>query len=252
VAVVIDVLRATSTATQALAGGYERVRCAETIERARALCAPGRLLAGEQRCLRPTGFDLGNSPRSVRRREASELVLGTTNGTPAIITAAYRVPTVMLGCLLNLRALTAAVSRRPHDSVQLVCAGSGGRIALEDVYVAGRMCAALRLPGTDSARIAEAVARSYPTPFQALNATAHAQALRDAGLATDIAYCSRESVLDVIPVVQAAGDGVAVVARDELAGAREQLDDAVAARTTVGRIDEADALRQSPVAAASP
>ena len=45
-AVVIDVLRATSTATQALAVGYERVLCADTIERARALRATDRLLRG--------------------------------------------------------------------------------------------------------------------------------------------------------------------------------------------------------------
>ena len=249
VAVVIDALRATSTATQALAMGYERVLCADTIERARALHAPDRLLAGERRCLRPTGFDSGNSPRSIRRLGASELVLATTNGTPAIIAAAHRAPTVMLGCVLNLRALIAAAGRRPHDSVQLVCAGTGGRIALEDVYVAGRLCAALRRAGTDSARIAEAVARSYRTPFHALSASAHAQVLRDAGLAADIAYCSLESVLDVIPLVRAAGDGVAIVAQSERTGAADQADDAVDGRATVGRMDEAD-VGQSPVAAA--
>jgi hypothetical protein len=95
------------------------------------------------------------------------------------------------------------------------------------------------------------VARSYRTPFHALSASAHAQLLRDAGLAADIAYCSLESVLDVIPVVRAAGDGVAIVARAERAGVPDQADDAFDGRATAGRMDEAEVLRQSPVAAAS-
>ena len=44
VAVVVDVLRATSTATQALAAGYRSVICVESIERARALLSPSSWL----------------------------------------------------------------------------------------------------------------------------------------------------------------------------------------------------------------
>jgi phosphosulfolactate phosphohydrolase-like enzyme len=75
IAVVIDVLRATSTATQALAAGYRRVLCAESIARAAGLRAPGRVLAGERRCLRPPGFDQGNSPLEAATRRGDELVL---------------------------------------------------------------------------------------------------------------------------------------------------------------------------------
>jgi phosphosulfolactate phosphohydrolase-like enzyme len=46
VAIVIDVLRATSTAAQALGAGYRRVLCVGSIERARELRADGRVLAG--------------------------------------------------------------------------------------------------------------------------------------------------------------------------------------------------------------
>ena len=46
-AVVIDVLRATSTITLALASGYERVLVAGSIEEATALRTPERTLAGE-------------------------------------------------------------------------------------------------------------------------------------------------------------------------------------------------------------
>ena len=87
IAVVVDVLRATTTATQALAAGYRSVLCAESVELATGLRAPGRVLAGERRCVAPPGFDQGNSPREAARRRGDELVLATTNGAPAIVAA---------------------------------------------------------------------------------------------------------------------------------------------------------------------
>src|SRR5947207_14417926 len=82
--IVVDVLRATSTITQALAVGYRRVLCCAEIEEARALAAtigPVRL-AGERRLEHIPGFDFGNSPREVAGEPVVEsLVLPTTNGT---------------------------------------------------------------------------------------------------------------------------------------------------------------------------
>ena len=50
VAIVVDVLRATSTMAQALAAGYRRILCCADIEEARALKAelPDALVGGEQ------------------------------------------------------------------------------------------------------------------------------------------------------------------------------------------------------------
>ena len=66
VAIVIDVLRATTTITCALHQGYERVLACGELDQARELAGrlgPGTMLAGERKCVRPEGFDLGNSPR---------------------------------------------------------------------------------------------------------------------------------------------------------------------------------------------
>ncbi|HET7136848.1 MAG TPA: 2-phosphosulfolactate phosphatase, partial [Gaiellaceae bacterium] len=60
VAIVIDVIRATSTIAAALAAGFESVRCVMEIEDARALAGSARL-AGERGCVRVEGFDFGNS-----------------------------------------------------------------------------------------------------------------------------------------------------------------------------------------------
>jgi 2-phosphosulfolactate phosphatase len=212
IAVVIDVLRATSTATQALAAGYRRVLCVGSIEGAGQLRSRSRVLAGERHCIKPPGFDQGNSPREALDRRGEELVLATTNGAPAIVAAAVCAPTVFLACLLNLDAVVLELLRREDADLQIVCSGTDGEVALEDVYVAGRVIARLRGRRTDAALVAEAVARSFPTPLEALATSADAAVLRAAGMTADIADCARESMLDVVPAVVRTSAGVAIVA----------------------------------------
>ncbi len=214
VTAVIDVLRATSTITQALAAGYERVLCADSIERAASLRAPGRVIAGERRCVMPPGFDQGNSPLEAAQLRGRELLLATGNGTPTIVAAAGRTPTVLVACMFNLSAVIDALQSPgvvPDGDVQIVCSGTDGGPALEDMYVAGRLCAALPGPRTDAALIAEAVARAYRSPLDALSACADASVLREVGLSDDIARCAAESLHDIVPRVAAVAGGVATV-----------------------------------------
>ena len=88
VALVVDVLRASTTIVAALAAGFERVLCVGDVEGARRLSGPCRELAGEKGCRPIEGFDYGNSPGAFTRAPVPELVLCTTNGTPAVLAAA--------------------------------------------------------------------------------------------------------------------------------------------------------------------
>jgi 2-phosphosulfolactate phosphatase len=211
IAVVIDALRATSTATQALAAGYRRVLCTDSIERAIGLRGPGRVLAGERHTVMPPGFDQGNSPREAVVLRGEELVLATTNGAPAITSAARQARTALLACMLNLDAVLAALSGGADADIQIVCSGTNGGAALEDAYVAGRISGALAGERSDAALVAEAVARAYQDPLAAFTASEDARALALAGLDDDIAYCARESVLDVVPVAAFEDHGVAAI-----------------------------------------
>jgi 2-phosphosulfolactate phosphatase len=211
VAVVVDVLRATSTIVQALAVGYPRVVCCRSVATARELRAPGTVLAGESACVRPPDFELGNSPATMATvgRRGEELVLATTNGSPAVVAASRAAERVLIGCLLNLRAVLAAV---PSDGrVAIICSGTNGRPALEDVYVAGRLVAALGGVPSDAARVAERVASGYGSPLEPLATSEDAAQLRATGQERDIAWCARESVLEVVPEVWSIEDGAAVV-----------------------------------------
>ena len=199
-AVVIDVLRATTTITLALASGYERVLVAGSIERALELGGDGRVLAGERDCERPPGFDLGNSPEDMTTPLGPELILVTTNGAPAIIGAVAACDEVLLACLLNEDAVVRELSSRTGDLL-IVCAGTNGSVTVEDTYLAGRLSAALDGPKTDAALIAEAVAAAYPEPIDALECSAGAKQLHLVGLGSDVTYCAQVSTTDVVPRV---------------------------------------------------
>ena len=196
VGVVVDVLRASSTIAQALASGYRRVLCCAEIEEARALrnATPDSLVGGERDAVRIPGFDVGASPREFLEARAETLILSTTNGTSAILGTAARCGEVVLGSLLNLAAVGAALRERGGD-VAIVCAGFKGGFALDDMYCAGRIVALLGAERSDAAIAAELVARSFGDAEEALNARTYGPI----GLEQDILFCSRESVLEVVP-----------------------------------------------------
>ncbi len=196
VGIVVDVLRATSTIPQALAAGYRRVLCCAEIDEAARLRAqiPDSLVGGERNAVRIEGFDVGASPREFLEARAETLILSTTNGTRAILAATARCDEVLLGSLLNLRAVAAAV--RGRDTA-ILCAGFKGAFALDDAYCAGRIVQLLGGDRSDAAIAAELVARSYPDAAAGVNARTYGPP----GLEEDIAFCAREDVLDVVPRV---------------------------------------------------
>jgi 2-phosphosulfolactate phosphatase len=195
-AIVVEVVRATWTIAQALAAGYERVLCAAEVDEAMRLreTVAGSLVGGEREARRIEGFDVGASPREFLERRAATLILSTTNGTRAILSAAAQADEVVLGSLLNLGAVTHYAAERGGD-VAVVCAGFKNSFALDDAYCAGRIVALLAGDRSDAALAAELVAGSFPTALEGLNARTYGPP----GLEEDIAFCARESVLDVVP-----------------------------------------------------
>jgi 2-phosphosulfolactate phosphatase len=205
VAVVVDVMRATSTIAQALASGYERVYCCREIEDARALRAKlgEGLLGGERDAVQVEGFDLGASPREVLEPRGRVLIYSTTNGTRAVLAAAKACERVYLGSLLNLSAVARAVEA---DCV-LVCAGFRGRFALDDAYCAGRIVELLDGEATDAAKACAVLAGAYPAAWDGIMARTYGPP----GLEEDIRFCSQEDTIDVVPRFARMVDGAAEI-----------------------------------------
>ncbi len=145
--------------------------------------------------MRIEGFDVGASPRELLEGRAETLILSTTNGTAAILGAAARCDVVLLGSLLNLDALVREVRERGED-VAILCAGFKGAFALDDAYCAGRIVQELGGHRSDAAIAGEVIARAFPDAHAGLTARTYGPP----GLEEDVRFCSRESVLDVVPL----------------------------------------------------
>lgn len=150
IAVVIDVLRATTTIAYALEHGALGIIPCESIEEAvaqrdikrdegnSARADSERMLLGGEREGEPiSGFDLSNSPSEWTSEAVSnrEIAFTTTNGTRALLrsTKAARIVT---GAFANLRAVVDFLSAESRP-VHLVCAGTVGKVSTEDSLFAG-------------------------------------------------------------------------------------------------------------------
>jgi 2-phosphosulfolactate phosphatase len=195
IGIVVDVVRATSAIAQALAAGYQRVLCCAEIEDARALreeLGDAAVVGGERRAVVIPGFDVGASPRDFLEPRAETLILTTTNGTLAILAAAARCRTVILGSLLNLSAVAAAAV---GQDTAVLCSGVQGAFAFDDAYCAGRIVQLLGGEWSDAAVAAALLADAYPDPLAGLNARRYGPP----GLEADIEYCAQVNLLDVVP-----------------------------------------------------
>jgi 2-phosphosulfolactate phosphatase len=153
VVVVIDVLRASTTITTALAAGAREVVPCVEIEEARQRAeelgrrstkaasddsSHGPLLGGERGGLPIDGFDLGNSPSEFTPQTVAgrTVIFTTTNGTKALLacTAAQR---VLIGSFVNLSAVVQELTGQLP--IHILCAGTRGRVTREDVLFAGAL-----------------------------------------------------------------------------------------------------------------
>jgi 2-phosphosulfolactate phosphatase len=147
VAVVIDVLRASTTIIVALANGAARViPCGhvETARRLRAEDETGNTLAGGERGgVKIEGFDLDNSPASYSREQVAgkTIAFTTTNGTAALMRT-EGAARVLIGALVNREAVVEAL-RADGRPVHLICAGTDGEPTDEDLLAAAAIAAEL-------------------------------------------------------------------------------------------------------------
>lgn len=143
--VVIDVLRATSTITTALANGAGKVIPCDSIEAAwhHREHLQDCLLCGERQGVMIDGFDLGNSPTeyTAERIGGRTLVFTTTNGTRAMIHS-RQATSVLLASFLNLSAVITELA--DEATVHVICSGTDRTPTLEDDLLAGAIAWKLR------------------------------------------------------------------------------------------------------------
>jgi len=208
IAVVMDVLRATTTIVHALAAGCTHVRPMAEIDDARQLAdgmRAGRvILAGERGGKKIAGFDRGNSPLEFTPEicQGCTLVLTTTNGTRALIRAA-EASRVLVAAFVNFSAVCEQLLADPRP-IHILCAGSDGEPSLEDALLAGAfveyLCDHYELRLNDSARLAwDGFENQGMTLAASLELGRGGQSLLDLGFAADIAAAAAVDQFHIVP-----------------------------------------------------
>ncbi|MBW3535439.1 MAG: 2-phosphosulfolactate phosphatase [Gemmatimonadetes bacterium] len=207
-AVVIDVLRATSTMVAALAAGakaiYPAVSSEDALKLAQSLGRDDTLLCGERRGLKVEGYDLGNSPREFTPAVVGgkRLVMSTTNGTRAfqVAQAAQR---VLVASFLNLGAAAEALGG--STAVAILCAGRLDLFSLEDAVCAGTLLRRVEqitgqgVETNDAGRAALALASATRVTPSFLAETDAGRALAEIGLEDDLELCAQVDRHGIVP-----------------------------------------------------
>ena len=217
--VVFDVLRATTTIAAALASGATAIRVFGSIDAARdahaAFTGGPKLLAGEIGCLAPPGFDTGNSPAEMTfdRCGGRTIFMSTTNGTKALV-AAKLASTLLTGAIVNAAAVGRVLSGQPL-AVTLLCAGTDGQPAYDDLIGCGAVLASIKdaEPANDGAFMAVAAWENAKADLvAALSRGASGHHLAKANLTSDFEFAAH---LNRVPIVGSVSeiDGILVVTR---------------------------------------
>ncbi len=208
VAIVIDVLRATTVMITALQNGAKCVIPLLSPEEAFALKAElgqNVVLGGERGAMFIEGFDFDNSPFSYTKETVRDktVVMTTSNGTRAIngasdadevIIASFgNVPTIVKYC-------------RKATEIVIVCSGSGDAFTLEDCLCAGLLASELskyreaRL--TDVAiSLKELYSRLKDEVFEIASLGNHFNLLKKKGFEEDLRYCFEIGTCNVLPIL---------------------------------------------------
>ena len=208
-AIIIDVLRASSSITTAINNGAKNIipvaDMSDAMKIATTMDQKDYLLCGEKNGSKIEGYHLGNSPAEYTPEavEDKTLIFNTTNGTKAIKKASLA-SEVYIGCFLNQQSILNILDEH-DDEVVLICSGWQGRLSIEDTLFAGSLLHEFsggKLPETakDGAKVAFGLFEKYGDDLEAaISKSDHAKRLAELLPNNDISYCCKVNEFDVLP-----------------------------------------------------
>jgi 2-phosphosulfolactate phosphatase len=216
-AVVIDVLRATTTIATALNSGAEAVAAFsdlnELMAESEQYLPEKRLRMGERGGKKVDGCDLGNSPLDCTPETVTgkRLFLSTTNGTRAL-QKVENAPVVITAALVNYGAAVDYIIQHQPETVWLLGSGWEGGYSLEDTVCAGAMVKSLISPegkyeiGNDEVIAAMALYSQWETKLlEMLRLSSHGQRLLRLNGDADLEYCAHINTLNILPIQKEPG-----------------------------------------------
>ncbi len=210
-AVVIDVLRATTTIATALHNGAEAVQAFSDVNKllqvSEAWPADRRLRAGERGGKQVAGCDLGNSPLACTPAQVQgrRLFLSTTNGTRAL-NRVEAAPLVITAAQVNRQAAVDFLQAQQPETVWLLGSGWEGAYSLEDTACAGAIAQPFYAQdpsclGNDETLGAIALYQQWQHDLVGLfQQASHGQRMLGLGLDADLRYCAETDTLPALPL----------------------------------------------------
>ena len=204
VAVMFDVLRASTTITLALDSFKRVIPCFTPEEALKINDEVDAVLAGERNGRKIEGFDIGNSPCTVNDFESSKdtLILTTTNGTRILENMTSK---VLIGCMANAKAAALKSIRLAETHIDVVMAGVKGEFAIEDFLAAGeiiywisRNCSDCEL--SEYAKSAVMASRDYESVRKAFLSSRTAKRLIDLDSVGDVELSVLKNISDNVAI----------------------------------------------------
>lgn len=211
IVVVIDMLRATSVITTALANGAKQIFPILTVEEAfdkkKELLSKGEdtLIGGERKALKIDGFDFSNSPLEYTKEnvDGKTIILSTTNGTRAI-NLSLKADEIIIGSILNAKAVALELKKLNTDVV-FINAGTNGEFSMDDFICCGYMIKLLsEISNCDLSDIAKTAKYIYENNINLIDyikEARHYNVLKSLNLMNDLEYCCKKDILNIVPKV---------------------------------------------------
>lgn len=208
IVIVIDMFRATSVIVTALNNGCKEVlpflTIEETLENAKKFNREDYILGGERRAVKIEGFDLSNSPLEYIEDIVKNkyVLMTTTNGTRALTnsTSAKR---ILIAAMINARAVAEKLIEINEDVV-IINAGTNGNFSMDDYicsgYIINEMLESNQdLDLTDIAKTANIIYKGNPDILSYVKEATHYSVMRSLKLELDIEYCTKKSIIKIVP-----------------------------------------------------
>ena len=200
VAILVDVLRASTTITVAMEN-FRTIIPVKSIEEAEKLAEKhDAVLAGERNGAAIEWFDTGNSPLEISKFMGDVLVITTSNGTRILEGMKAK---VVIGSFINAEAVANMAMELADNHIEVVMAGVEGKFAIEDFLGAGEIIGNLKNCNLDEMALASYMAsRNNDMVKKAVKNSRSALRLCELGLSNDVDFCIKRNIYESVPVYE--------------------------------------------------
>lgn len=198
VAIMVDVLRASTTIAVALDNFCSIIAVKDKDEAIELAKKYDAILAGERDGAKIEGFQTGNSPVEIKNFSGNCLVLTTSNGTRILEGMNAK---SLIGSFINASAVAEAASKMATNHIEIVMAGVKGKFAIEDFLGSGEIISHLTDYNLDEMAISAYMAsRNEKMVKNAVLNSNSALGLKKLGYNKDINFSIKKDIYNVVPI----------------------------------------------------